>query len=106
EVVTMTGTLPAVAFIKPIGEENEHPGYASEATGSTHLVKMIQALLDPSHNPDAASTMIVVTYDEFGGQWDHVAPPGTALNPANPAAGKPADQFGPGTRLPTLLISP
>ena len=106
ETVTMTGTLPAVAFIKPIGEENEHPGYTSESNGSAHLVKTIQALLDPAHNPDAATTMIVVTYDEFGGQWDHVAPPGTAANPANPATGAPADQFGPGTRIPGLVISP
>jgi phospholipase C len=44
--------------------------------------------------------MVVVTYDEFGGQWDHVTPPGQG--------GKrgPHDAFGPGTRLPALVISP
>jgi phospholipase C len=40
----------------------------------------------------------VVTYDEFGGQWDHVPPPS--------GRHAVADQWGPGTRIPTLLISP
>jgi phospholipase C len=42
----------------------------------------------------------VVTYDEFGGQWDHVAPPGQGGTPGA------HDVFGPGTRLPALVISP
>jgi phospholipase C len=37
---------------------------------------------------------------EFGGQWDHVAPPGQG------GAGGPHDQWGPGTRIPALIISP
>jgi len=40
----------------------------------------------------------VVTYDEFGGQWDHVAPPGQGTGGVH-------DQYGPGTRVPALLIS-
>ena len=44
--------------------------------------------------------MVIVTYDEFGGQWDHVSPPGQGGN-----AG-PHDQFGPGTRIPALVIAP
>jgi phospholipase C len=92
-------TLKPVTFIKPIGEQNEHPGYTSESAGSTHLVKMIQALAGPT-NPDAAHTMVVVTYDEFGGAWDHVSPPGAPGNLA------PHDAFGPGTRVPTLIVSP
>jgi phospholipase C len=43
---------------------------------------------------------VVVTYDEFGGQWDHVTPPGQG------GAAGPHDQWGPGTRLPTLIVSP
>src|SRR5205085_459896 len=65
--------LPAVSFVKPLGEENEHPGYASEASGSDHLVQLLQ---DVENGACAKDTMVVVTYDEFGGQWDHVAPPG------------------------------
>jgi acid phosphatase len=90
------GTLPAVSFVKPLGEENEHPGYASEPHGSQHLVDLIKKVLD---GPDGKDTLIIVTYDEFGGQWDHVSPPGTDGNR------NPHDVFGPGTRVPALLVS-
>jgi acid phosphatase len=93
---TAQGDLPAVSFVKPIGEENEHPGYASEANGSQHLVDLIQAILG---GPEGASTMIVVTYDEFGGQWDHVPVPG----PGSPTEGA-TDAYGPGTRVPALIL--
>ena len=41
----------------------------------------------------------MVTYDEFGGQWDHVPPPGMG------ATAGFHDQFGPGTRIPAILIA-
>jgi phospholipase C len=44
--------------------------------------------------------MVIVTYDEFGGQWDHVPPPG----PGSPTPG-PYDAFGPGTRIPALFLA-
>src|SRR5581483_10930976 len=91
------GTLPAVSFVKPIGEENEHPGYASTDNGENHLVELLKSILD---GPDGKNTLVVVTYDEFGGQYDHVAPPGQGAD----AADGPADQFGPGTRIPALII--
>ena len=89
--------LNAVSFVKPIGLENEHPGYTSETSGSNHLVSLIQSI---ETSACRKSTMIVVTYDEFGGQWDHVTPPGQG------GAAGPADQWGPGTRIPALVISP
>jgi acid phosphatase len=82
------GRLPSVSFVKPYGAENEHPGYASESTGSDHLVDLLKAI---RKGPDAKDTLVVVTYDEFGGQWDHVAPP-------------TVDAWGPGTRIPALVI--
>jgi acid phosphatase len=89
--------LKPVSFVKPVGAENEHPGYASESAGSSHLIELLRAVQD---SRCAKDTMVVVTYDEFGGQWDHVTPPGQG--------GKrgPHDVFGPGTRLPALVISP
>jgi phospholipase C len=45
-------------------------------------------------------TMVVVTYDEFGGQWDHVPPPGHG------STAGPHDLWGPGTRIPALVVSP
>src|SRR5262249_58116809 len=49
----------------------------------------------------ARSTMVVVTYDEFGGQWDHVSPPGQGHSTPGPH-----DQWGPSTRIPALVLSP
>jgi acid phosphatase len=89
--------LNAVSFIKPIGLENEHPGYTSETSGSSHLVQLLKDIEGSACRKD---TMVVVTYDEFGGQWDHVAPPGQGTTSG------PHDQWGPGTRIPTLVVSP
>ena len=89
--------LKSVSFIKPIGEENEHPGYASEPNGSDHLVSLLKAI---ESSDCAKDTLVVVTYDEFGGQWDHVSPPGQGGTPG------PHDQMGPSTRIPALILSP
>jgi acid phosphatase len=90
--------LKQVSFIKPVGEENEHPGYTSEVRGSDHLVALLQAIEGAACAKD---TMVIVTYDEFGGQWDHVPPPGKG----SPTAG-PYDKWGPGTRVPALVVAP
>jgi acid phosphatase len=90
--------LKQVSFIKPIGAENEHPGYASEHTGSDHLVDLLQGI---QGSDCARDTMVVVTYDEFGGQWDHVSPPGQGA--ATPG---PHDDMGPSTRIPALVLAP
>jgi len=95
ETAAQNGTLPAVSFVKPYGDENEHPGYASEPTGSDHLVKLLREITE---GDSAGNTLVVVTYDEFGGQWDHVAPP------SGTAAGGTADTWGPGTRIPAMII--
>ena len=82
------GSLPTVSFVKPYGAENEHPGYASESNGSDHLVDLLKTIRG---GPQGKDTLVVVTYDEFGGQWDHVSPP-------------KVDAWGPGTRIPALII--
>jgi acid phosphatase len=83
------GTLPQVSFVKPYGAENQHPGYASQSEGSDHLVDLLKTI---TSGPQGKQTLVVVTYDEFGGQWDHVAPP-------------TVDAWGPGTRIPALVLS-
>jgi acid phosphatase len=90
--------LKPVSFIKPIGAENEHPGYASESAGSNHLVTLLRAI---ESSACAKDTMVIVTYDEFGGQWDHVPPPGQGTTTSGPH-----DEQGPGSRIPALVISP
>jgi acid phosphatase len=94
------GTLKPVSFIKPLGAENEHPGYTGETGGSNHLVDLIKAVVN---GPNANDTLIIVTYDEFGGAWDHVPPPST--NNLNGGGRGDSDVWGPGTRIPTLLLS-
>jgi len=84
------GTLPAVSFVKPIGLENEHPGQSTIKGGESHAVELINAVLN---GPNAKNTVIILTYDENGGFWDHIAPP-------------VIDKWGPGTRIPALIISP
>jgi len=84
------GTLPAVSFVKPAGIDNEHPNYTNVLAGEAHVKTLINALRS---SPNWADTAIIVTYDEGGGFWDHVAPPA-------------GDRWGPGTRVPTIIISP
>ena len=92
-----TCQLNSVSFIKPVGLENEHPGYTSESRGSDHLVNLLKSIDSSACRKD---TMVVVTYDEFGGQWDHAAPPGQG------GVAGPHDLWGPGTRVPALVVSP
>ena len=82
--------LPAVSFIKPIGENNEHPGYSSLLAGQQHVASLVQAV---QSSPYWKNTAIIITYDEHGGRWDHVAPP-------------VIDRWGPGSRVPLIVISP
>ncbi|MEO3402908.1 alkaline phosphatase family protein [Mucilaginibacter sp. CAU 1740] len=84
------GTLPAVSFVKPIGLENEHPGGSTIKGGENHAVELINTVLN---GPNGKDVVIILTYDENGGFWDHVAPP-------------VIDKWGPGTRIPALIISP
>jgi acid phosphatase len=84
------GTLPPVVFYKPEGDLNEHSGYASLAIGDQHIAQLVAAL---QASPQYAHMIIVVTYDENGGWWDHVAPPA-------------GDKLGPGTRVPAIVVSP
>jgi acid phosphatase len=89
--------LDEVSFVKPIGAENEHPGYASAREGSDHLVDLLRRI---RRSRCGRNTMVIVTYDEFGGQWDHVTPPGQG------SRGGPHDVMGPGTRIPALIVDP
>jgi len=84
------GTLPPVTFYKPEGVYNQHPGYANLNDGDQRIADVVAKL---QASPQYKNMVIVITYDEFGGAWDHVAPP-------------KADKLGPGTRIPAIIISP
>jgi acid phosphatase len=89
-----TGTLPAVSFYKPTGRDNQHPGSSNIATGDAHIAGLLEKL---RASPQWKDMLVIVTYDENGGYWDHVPPP------KGPGWG---DRFGPGSRIPALLIGP
>lgn len=84
------GALPQVTFYKPQGNLNEHAGYTDVMSGDQHIADVIAHL---QKGPQWSHMLVVVTYDENGGFWDHVAPP-------------KADRWGPGSRIPTLIVSP
>lgn len=84
------GALPAVAFYKPIGKNDGHPGYSDLVAEDAHVADIVARL---RAGPNWSDMLIVVAADENGGAWDHVAPPRI-------------DRWGPGTRVPALLISP
>ena len=88
------GTLPAVSFYKPAGRDNQHPAYTDIMSGDAHIAGVLEKL---RASPQWKDMLVVVTYDENGGYWDHVPPPG------GPGW---SDRWGPGNRVPTLLIGP
>ncbi|HEY6486448.1 MAG TPA: alkaline phosphatase family protein [Candidatus Cybelea sp.] len=84
------GSLPSVVFIKQIGADNEHPGYSALLRGQTKTMEIVNAIAATQY---WKNTVIIITYDENGGRWDHVAPPAI-------------DHWGPGTRVPAIIVGP
>jgi len=84
------GKLPQVAFYKPQGTLNQHPGYSDVLDGDIHIADVVAHL---EKSPQWPNMLVIVTYDENGGFWDHAAPP-------------KGDRWGPGTRIPAMIISP
>ncbi|MDE3090643.1 MAG: alkaline phosphatase family protein [Chloroflexota bacterium] len=83
------GTLPAVAWVVPNGQNSEHPT-ALVSTGQAYVTGLINAIMQ---GPDWDSTAIFLSWDDWGGFYDHVVPP-------------TVDQNGYGLRVPGLVISP
>ena len=84
------GELPAVSWLIPDVEVSEHPAAASMCEGENWTVEIVNAIM---RSPEWRRTAIVITWDDFGGFYDHVPPPHV-------------DLFGFGPRVPMLLISP
>jgi phospholipase C len=102
------GTLPAVSFVDPTftvlddGTGNDDHPHADARSGDAFLARTFHAV---SGGPAWAQTVFIVTYDEWGGFFDHVRPPrATAPNAVDPdlVQGKALLGF----RLPTIVASP
>ena len=85
-----TGRLPSVCFLKATGGRDEHPANSAPRWGEEWVLGLLKALGESRFWEKSA---VVITYDEGGGFWDHVAPP-------------TPDAYGCGTRVPALLIGP
>jgi phospholipase C len=88
-VDTKSGTLPAVSWIVPDDEVSEHPPH-SVRLGQAYVTGLINAIM---LSPSWPSTAIFLTWDDWGGFYDHVVPP-------------QIDRNGYGLRVPGLVISP
>ena len=83
------GTLPAVSWVVPSGDDSEHPP-ANLAAGQSHVTNVINTIM---RGPDWKSTAIFLAWDDWGGYYDHVRPPRV-------------DAQGYGLRVPAMVISP
>lgn len=106
------GNLPAVTFLKAPAYANDHPGRDPSLVGQAWVVQMVNEIVKLS---EWESTAIIITFDDAGTWYDHVAPP--VLDPSNTAIDVqcgngmpvPGDQFARcrlGLRMPFLVISP
>jgi phospholipase C len=84
-----TGDLPSVSWVTPSGPDSEHPPN-SVHQGQAYVTAVVNAAMK---SPDWKSTAIFLSWDDWGGFYDHVAPPRV-------------DQNGYGLRVPALVISP
>lgn len=85
-----SGGLPAVSWIVPNRKESGHPGVSTNADSESYVVSLINAIESSSA---WNSTAILLAWDDWGGQYDHVVPP-------------TVDSLGFGLRVPSILISP
>jgi len=86
------GKLPSVSFVKGIGYHSEHPGLGTTISAGVKFVSDVVSAISGSKY--AADTLVLVTYDEGGGYFDHVAPPPDST----------ADHEPYGTRVPLIAI--
>ncbi len=84
-----SGNLPAVSWVVPSATVSEHPP-ARVSAGQSYVTSLINAIMQ---SPDWSSTAIFLTWDDWGGFYDHVVPPSV-------------DQNGYGLRVPAMVISP
>jgi phospholipase C len=85
----VAGRLPAVSWVIPNGIDSEHPD-SSVRTGMDYVTRIVNAIM---RSRDWSSTAIFLSWDDWGGFYDHVAPP-------------VVDNYGYGFRVPGIVISP
>ena len=89
QLAAKQGTLPAVSWVVPNQKDSEHPP-ALVSSGQAYVTNLINEVMK---GPDWSSTAIFLTWDDWGGFYDHVVPPAV-------------DGNGYGLRVPGMVISP
>ena len=84
------GELPSVSWLVPPANLSDHPGYGALCDGENWTVRQLNAIMQ---SPEWKHTVVVLTWDDFGGYYDHVPPPHV-------------DIYGYGPRVPAIVISP
>ena len=96
------GELPQVTWIVATAANSEHPGQGAPFVGVDFTARTLAAL---TANEDLwAKTVFILTYDENGGWFDHVAPP--VAPPGTPGEYAGTTPVGLGFRVPTIIASP
>jgi phospholipase C len=85
----LSGNLPAVSWLQPDSNDSQHPT-SSMRVGENWIVNNLNALME---GPDWASTVVFITWDDWGGFYDHVPPP-------------MLDYLGANMRVPIVVLSP
>ncbi len=94
------GTLPSFAYVKFRTSENEHPGWSYISDGESNVAGVVDRILGSA---SASDTLILLTWDEGGGFYDHISTPASVetFPDGTTYAGKPVPY---GTRVPLLAI--
>jgi phospholipase C len=86
------GSLPSVAFVKPAWYDNEHPGLDVTLSQGVSLVRDTINTIERSKYGD--NTLVLLTWDESGGYYDHMQPPATSAVDGQPY----------GARVPMIAV--
>jgi phospholipase C len=85
-----SGNLASVSWVIPDGQNSDHPSFAKTDTGPSWVASVVNAIGQRQY---WSSTAIVIVWDDWGGWYDHVAPP-------------QLDFAGLGFRVPMIVVSP
>jgi len=105
QAAAAAGTLPAYTFLEPDWAStgnSQHPNY-DVSLGEQLLHDVYYALYN---SPAWKETLLIITYDEHGGCYDHVPPPQGAVPPDDSVGEYGFDFKRFGVRVPTILVSP
>ena len=92
-----SGQLPAVSWVIPTGQASDHPGN-NNGTGPSWVASVVNAIGGSSY---WSNTAVIITWDDWGGWYDHVPPPKVIADRTSWGSG-----YVYGFRVPLIIVSP